>query len=205
MSTAIKTLFLDMGGVILTNGWGQASRRLAAEKFSLDFNELNERHKLSFDAYETGKMSLYEYLQLTVFYVPRNFTPEVFMEFMYQQSQPLDDMLQFVQQLKQQYGLKVVALNNEGRELNDYRIRAFGLDKFIDAFVSSAFVQLRKPDKAIYELALDIAYAKPAEALYFDDRLMFIQVARSLGINGVQHISVEQTRQELVQYGLTVK
>jgi putative hydrolase of the HAD superfamily len=205
MSTAIKTLFLDMGGVILTNGWGQASRRLAAEKFSLDFNELNERHKLSFDAYETGKMSLYEYLQLTVFYTPRDFTPEVFMEFMYQQSQPLDDMLQFVQQLKQQYGLKVVALNNEGRELNDYRIRTFGLDKFIDAFVSSAFVQLRKPDKAIYELALDIAYVKPAESIYFDDRLMFIQVARSLGINGVQHISVEQTRQELVQYGLTVK
>lgn len=193
-----------MGGVILTNGWGQASRKLAAEKFSLDFNDLNERHKLAFDAYESGKMTLHEYLQLTVFYIPRPFTPEVFMEFMYQQSQPLDEMLQFVQRLKQQNGLKVIALNNEGRELNDYRIRAFGLDKFIDAFVSSAFVQMRKPDKAIYSLALDIAYVKPAEALYFDDRLLFVQVARSLGINSVQHISVENTRQELAQYGLTV-
>jgi putative hydrolase of the HAD superfamily len=165
---------------------------------------LNDRHKLAFDAYETGKMSLHEYLQLTVFYTPRSFTPEVFIEFMYTQSQPLNDMLQFVQQLKQQNWLKVFALNNEGRELNDYRIRTFGLDKFFDAFVSSAFVQLRKPDKGIYQLALDIAYAKPEEALYFDDRLMFVQVARSLGINAVHHTSVESTKQELAQYGLSV-
>ncbi|NII27663.1 HAD family phosphatase [Pseudoflavitalea sp. X16] len=205
MSTTIKTLFLDMGGVILTNGWGQASRRQAAEKFSLDFNEMNERHKLAFDAYEAGKMTLHEYLQMTVFYTPRPFTPEVFTEFMYQQSQPLPDMLQFVQQLKAKYGLKVIALNNEGRELNDYRIRTFGLDRFIDAFVSSAFVQLRKPDIAIYKLALDIAYTKPAEALYFDDRLLFIEAARSLGINGVHHTSVENTRQELLQYGMNVQ
>jgi putative hydrolase of the HAD superfamily len=205
MSTTIKTLFLDMGGVILTNGWGSKSRKLAAEKFSLDFDEMNERHKMAFDAYETGKMTLPEYLDLTVFYTTRDFTPEVFMEFMYQQSQPLDDMLDFVKKLKQQYGLKIVALNNEGKELNDYRIRTFGLDKFIDAFVSSAIVHLRKPDKAIYELALDIAYVKPSEALYFDDRQMFIQVARSIGINSVHHSSVETTRQELLQYGLAVK
>jgi putative hydrolase of the HAD superfamily len=204
MSTAIKTLFLDMGGVILSNGWGTASRKLAAEKFSLDFTELNDRHKLAFDAYETGKMSLHEYLQLTVFYTPRSFTPEVFIEFMYTQSQPLNDMLQFVQQLKLQNGLKVFALNNEGRELNDYRIRTFGLDKFFDAFVSSAFVQLRKPDKGIYQLALDIAYTKPEEALYFDDRLMFIQVARSLGINAIHHTSVENSKKELAQYGLSL-
>lgn len=204
MSTVIKTLFLDMGGVILSNGWGSASRKLAAEKFSLDLNELNDRHKLAFDAYETGKMSLHEYLQLTVFYVPQSFTPEVFMEFMYTQSQPLNDMLTFVQQLKQQNGLKVFALNNEGRELNDFRIRTFGLDKFFDAFISSAFVQLRKPDKDIYQLALDIAYTKPEEALYFDDRLMFIQVARSLGINAIHHTSLENSKQELAQYGLSV-
>lgn len=204
MSTVIKTLFLDMGGVILSNGWGSASRKLAAEKFSLDLNELNDRHKLAFDAYETGKMSLHEYLQLTVFYMPRSFTPEVFMEFMYTQSQPLNDMLQFVQELKQRNGLKVFALNNEGRELNDFRIRTFGLDKFFDAFISSAFVQLRKPDKGIYQLALDIAYTRPEEALYFDDRLMFIQVARSLGINAIHHTSLENSKQELAQYGLSV-
>jgi putative hydrolase of the HAD superfamily len=202
MSTTIKTLFLDMGGVILTNGWGRKSRELAADKFSLDFIDMNERHRMAFDSYETGKMSLRDYLALTVFFVERPFTPEVFMEFMYQQSQPLQEMLDFVKKLKQLNKLQVVSLNNEGKELNDYRIRTFHLDKLFDAFVSSAFVHLRKPDKDIYKLALDVAYVKPEESLYLDDRLMFVNVARSLGINSIQHVSVEQTKLELGQFGL---
>ncbi|MDF2189903.1 HAD family phosphatase [Paraflavitalea sp. CAU 1676] len=204
MSTPIKVLFLDMGGVILTNGWPQSSRKLAAEKFSLDFKEFNDRHKLFFDTYESGKISLDDYLQQTVFYEPRSFTPEVFADFIFQQTQPDNDMLAFVQKLKKQYGIRIIALNNEGRELNDYRIRTFGLDKFIDAFISSAFVKLRKPDKEIYTLALDIAFVKPSEALYLDDRLVFINVARSLGIQGIQHISLEETRRALLQYGMAV-
>lgn len=191
-----------MGGVILTNGWGRKSRELAAEKFGLDFIDMNERHRMAFDSYEVGKMSLRDYLQLTVFYVERPFTPEVFMEYMYQQSQPLQEMLDFVKKLKQLNKLQVVSLNNEGKELNDYRIRTFKLDQLFDAFVSSAFVHLRKPDKDIYKLALDVAYVKPEEALYLDDRLMFVNVARSLGINSIQHVSVEQTKLELAPFGL---
>lgn len=202
MSTTIKTLFLDMGGVILTNGWGRKSRELAAEKFGLDFIDMNERHRMAFDSYETGKMSLHDYLQLTVFYTEQSFTPEVFMEFMYQQSQPLQEMLDYVKQLKAWNNLQVVSLNNEGKELNDYRIRTFKLDQLFDAFVSSAFVHLRKPDKDIYQLALDVAYVKPEEAIYIDDRLMFVNVARSLGINSIQHQTVEQTKQELARFGL---
>lgn len=204
MSTPIKVLFLDMGGVILTNGWPQSSRKLAAEKFSLDFKEFNDRHKLFFDTYESGKISLQDYLQNVVFYEPRNFTPEAFAEFIFQQTQPLNDMLEFVFKLKQQYGIRVIALNNEGRELNDHRIRTFGLEKLFDAFISSAFVKMRKPDQDIYTLALDIAFVKPSEALYIDDRLVFINVARSLGIQGIQHTSLENTRRELLQYGIAV-
>jgi len=202
MSTTIKTLFLDMGGVILTNGWGRKSRELAAQEFSLDYAEMNERHKMTFDAYETGKMSLRDYLQLTVFYEPRSFTPERFMDFMFQQSQPLEGMIDFMKQLKKLNNLRVVSLNNEGKELNDYRIKTFHLDELFDAFVSSAFVHFRKPDKDIYQLALDVAKTQPAEALYFDDRYMFIQVARSLGINSIQHTNLETTRAELQPYGL---
>jgi putative hydrolase of the HAD superfamily len=191
-----------MGGVILTNGWGRKSRELAAEKFSLDFLDMNERHRMAFDSYETGKMSLRDYLQLTVFYTERDFTPEVFMEFMYHQSQPLQEMLDFVKQLKKLNKLQVISLNNEGRELNDYRIKTFKLHELFDAFVSSAFVHLRKPDKDIYQMALDVAHVKPEESLYLDDRLMFVNVARSLGINSIEHLSVEQTKKELAPYGL---
>lgn len=63
----ITTLFLDIGGVLLTNGWDHNIRARAAEKFSLDYAEMNERHHLTFDTYEEGKLSLDEYLKRVVF------------------------------------------------------------------------------------------------------------------------------------------
>src|SRR3954465_9743759 len=112
----IKVLLLDIGGVFLTNGWGSPSRKLAAEKFNIDFDQMNERHKIAFDAYETGKISLDDYLHLIIFYQNRNFTKEAFRDFMFAQSQPLQPMIDLICRLKEQYKIKTAAVNNEGRE-----------------------------------------------------------------------------------------
>lgn len=204
MSTTIpiKALLLDIGGVFLTNGWGSQSRKLAAEAFKIDFTEMNERHKIAFDSYETGKMSIDEYLQLIIFHTPRSFTKKEFKDFMVAQSQPFEPMIDWVCNIKHKYNIKSAAVNNEGRELNDYRISQFNLTRFIDVFISSAFVHLRKPDKDIYKLALDILLIKPEEALYVDDRLIFIEVAQSLGINTVHHTSLETTIARFAEFGL---
>jgi len=201
----IKALLLDIGGVFLTNGWGTQSRMLAAEKFNIDFEEMNERHKIAFDAYETGKLSLDDYLQLIVFYQSRSFTKEEFKTFMFAQSQPLQPMIDWICRLKQQYNIKTAAVNNEGRELNNYRVSQFKLDRFIDVFVSSSYVHLRKPDKDIYKLAMDILLVKPDETLYIDDRTILTEVAKSLGIHAIRHVSLEQTRQCLDEFGLIVQ
>ena len=74
----IKAILLDIGGVFLTNGWGTQSRKLAAEKFNINFDEMDDRHKIAFDAYETGKLSLDDYLQLIVFHQNRSFSKEEF-------------------------------------------------------------------------------------------------------------------------------
>ena len=198
----IKVLLLDIGGVFLTNGWGSQSRKAAAEKFNIDFSEMDDRHKIAFDAYETGKLSLDDYLQLIVFYQSRSFSKEDFKTFMFEQSQPLQPMIDWICRLKQQYKLKTAAVNNEGRELNDYRVAKFKLDRFIDVFVSSSYVHLRKPDKDIYKLAMDIMLVKPEEALYIDDRPIFIEVAKSIGINSIRHVNLEQTKQCLGDFGL---
>src|SRR6266516_2408383 len=87
-SSNITTLFLDIGGVLLTNGWGRNSRARAADKFGLDYGEMNERHHLTFDTYEEGKLSLDEYLNRVVFYEPRPFSQDEFKEFMFAQSRP---------------------------------------------------------------------------------------------------------------------
>ena len=202
-TTKITTLFLDIGGVLLTNGWGRTSRRSAAEKFKLDLAELDERHHLTFDAYESGKLGLDEYLARVVFYEDRPFSKDDFRNFMFGQSQPFPEMIDLVKRLKSRYGLRTVAVNNEGRELSIHRIRKFALDTFIDSFVSSCFVHLRKPDADIYRMALDISLSSPANTLYIDDRDLFAEVAQGLGIESIHHKDLETTRTALESYGLS--
>lgn len=200
----IDTLFTDIGGVLLTNGWDRRSRRRAVEIFDLDFEEMDERHHLTFDTYEEGKLNLDEYLRRVVFYKKRSFSPEDFKKFMFSRSQPYDDMFDLIRSLKKNYGLRVIAVSNEGRELTEYRIREFDLDSFIDAFVSSCFVHFRKPDKDIYRIALDISQASPESVVYIDDREMFVQIAGELGIRGIHHTDCASTRESFAGIGLTV-
>lgn len=203
--TKIKTLFLDIGGVLLTNGWDHHSRQQAAEFFNLDYEDMNERHHLTFDTYESGKLSLGEYLDRVVFFRKRSFTPEQFREFMFSQSRPYPEMIDLVKDLKSRFGLKIAAVSNEGRELTTHRINTFHLREFIDFFISSCFVHFRKPDEDIFRIALDISQTAPENVLYIEDRRMFVDVARTLGIRSVHHTAFESTRQGLQAMGLSTE
>ena len=202
-STEITTLFLDVGGVLLTNGWGHQSRALAAKAFDLDLAEMENRHHLTFDTYEVGKLTLEEYLNRTVFYEERPFTRDQFREFMFAQSQPYPKMIELVRTLKTQYKLRIAVVNNEARELNSHRIQRFKLDEFVDFFISSCFVRFRKPDADIFRLALDIAQVPAEQVVYIDDQPLFVQVADGLGIRGVRHADYRSTRAQLASFGLT--
>jgi putative hydrolase of the HAD superfamily len=198
----ITSLLLDIGGVLLTNGWDHYSRKKATERFDLDYEEMDERHHLTFDTYEEGKLSLDQYLNRVVFFRERTFTRDQFRGFMFDQSEPFTRMLAMIRALKSRYGLKIVAVSNEGRELTEHRIHTFALNDVIDVFISSCFVHFRKPDEEIYRLALDTAQIRAQEALYIDDRLMFVQVAESMGIRGLHHQDYESTRGQLAALGL---
>jgi putative hydrolase of the HAD superfamily len=198
----IRGLFLDIGGVILTNGWDHTMRQKAAKVFNLDYEELNERHHLTFDTYEEGKLSLVDYLNRVIFYEERSFTSDEFRDFMFEQSQPFQDMIDLIKELKQRHGLKVGAISNEGRELMIYRIQKYELKKFFDFFISSSFVHYRKPDEDMFHMALDVSQIPPEQAIYIEDRPMFVDVAKSLGLNGIYHKNFKSTRDELAGYGL---
>jgi putative hydrolase of the HAD superfamily len=204
-SSSITTLFLDIGGVLLTNAWDNNIRKNAADKFGLNYDEMNERHHLTFDTYEEGKLNLDEYLNRIVFYQERSFSREEFKAFMYAQSQPFPEMIELVHRLKSQYSLRVAAVSNEGRELTEYRVQQFKLGIIIDFFISSSFVHYRKPDADMYRIALDIAQVNPQQVVYIDDRPMFVEVAQSLGIQGIIHQGVETTRKTLETMGLSLK
>jgi putative hydrolase of the HAD superfamily len=204
-SIPVTTLFLDIGGVMLSNGWGHISRKLAAETFHLNYDDMQSRHKLTMVTYEEGKLTLDEYLKWVVFYEKRDFTPDQFRNFMFTQTTPRMDMIGFIKQLKEKYKLKIAVINNEGRELNDYRIKKFQLNNFVDFFISSCFVHLRKPDADIFRLALDIAQLQAEQAVYIEDLQMFVDVAMDLGIRSIRHKNYLSTSEALAEMGLTIK
>jgi putative hydrolase of the HAD superfamily len=206
ISARVTALFLDVGGVMLTNGWDRKSREAAAKKFNLDLDDLNDRHRMTFDTYESGKLNLDEYLQRSVFYTDRPFTLEQFRSFMFAQSIAYPEMIDLIKGLKARYGLKIAVVNNEGRELNEHRIRTFYLNEFVDFFISSCFVHFRKPDADIWKIALDIAQVPREEVVYIDDRPMFVQVAEGLGLKGIvhDHKNVGATRDALAAMGLVL-
>jgi putative hydrolase of the HAD superfamily len=165
---------------------------------------MNERHHLTFDTYEEGKLSLYEYLQRVIFYQERPFSLEEFKAFVFEQSQPYQEMVDLVCKLKERYRLKIAAVSNEGRELTVYRIAKFDLGSFIDFFISSCFVHYRKPDEDIYRMALDVSQVPPERVVYIEDRPMFVEVAQGLGIRGLVHKDLRSTQAALKSFGLAL-
>jgi len=202
--TPITTLFLDIGGVLLTNGWDTELRKKTAAHFGLDYEEIYHRHHVTYDTYEEGKMSLDEYLWQIIFYEKRDFTPDDVKKYILEAAQPHQDMIDLVTRLKAVYGLRVAVVSNEGREVAEDRIERFNLKNFVDFFIVSAFVHFRKPDLDIYRLAIDVAQVKPQQVAYIEDRPLLCEVASRLGINSVLNRNATETREKLAKFGLVL-
>lgn len=202
--TPIAALFIDIGGVLLTDGWGHQSREMAARVFNLDLAEINHRHQLTVETYEMGKITLEEYLSLVFFYREQSFSRIEFQKFMFEQSKPHPRMIELIRKLKAQHGLKICVVSNEGRELNEYRIGNFKLDGFVDSFISSCFVHVRKPDAEIFQLALDITQVPARHIVYIEDTPMFVQIAEGMGIRSILHTDYKSTCAKLSSFGLEV-
>ncbi|HXW53380.1 MAG TPA: HAD hydrolase-like protein [Myxococcota bacterium] len=198
----ITHIFTDIGGVLLTNGWDHNSRKDAAKHFSLDWNDMEMRHRLAFDTYEQGKLTLKEYLNIVIFFQKQSFSRSQFRRFMFAQSKPYVEMIDLLIQLKARYGLKIIAISNEARELTIYRIKKFKLDGFIDFFMSSCFVHIRKPDAEIFRLALDTTQAKLDRIIYIENTPTFVHVAETLGIRSILHKNHHSTCANLAALGL---
>ncbi|MGD1148858.1 MAG: HAD family phosphatase [Thermoanaerobaculaceae bacterium] len=201
-TTSISCVFLDIGGVLLTDGWDHHARRRAAKTFKLELAEMEDRHHLTFDTYEEGRLTLKEYLDRVVFYQRRPFTRAQFRRFMFAQSKSYPEMIELFAQLKVRHKLKIAVVSNEARELNSHRIRKFNLGRFVDFFISSCFVHVRKPDAEIFRIALDIAQVAARKVLYIENTPMFVQVAQGLGIRSILHTDYRSTCAKLASFGL---
>ncbi len=201
----ITTIFFDIGGVLLTDGWGHDSRRAAAEKFGLDWDEYSERHEKVAHAIEINRMTLEHYLDRAIFYRPRSFTRDEFREFIFAQSQPKPASLKVAEELAESGRYFMATLNNEILELNTYRIEKFGLRRYFPVFFTSCFLGLRKPDEAIYQMVLQVAQRAPEECIFIDDREVNLECPRELGIKTILFKDAAQLRSELAGRGVALQ
>jgi putative hydrolase of the HAD superfamily len=200
----ITTLFWDIGGVILTNGWDRESRKAAAAAFHLDWEDFQDRHDLSFPAFDSGQITLNQYLDRTLFYRPCAFTREEFSAFMFAQSREFPDVRAILDKVSDSGKYFVGAINNEPLELNQYRIEAFQLRRNFLVFFSSCYVRSRKPEETIFRVALEVSQRPPEQCLFIDDRPLNLESPRRLGMNTIHHQNAEQLRSELGKCGVEV-
>jgi putative hydrolase of the HAD superfamily len=204
MSSTIKitAIFSDVGGVLASNGWDRSQRHKLVEQFKLDWDEFEDRHELVVTAFETGRLTLEQYLDRTIFYRPREFTRDAIKGFMLAQSVPNEESLQVMARLAATRRYFLATLNNESRELNLHRIERFELKKYFAVFFSSCFLGAKKPDEEIYVQALAISQRAPEECVFIDDRALNLDVPRRLGMKTIQFQDAAQLEIDLRALGV---
>ena len=200
----ITTLFWDIGGVLLTNGWDRVSRREAATVFHLDWDEFQDRHELSFPAFDSGHITLDEYLDRTLFYRPRSFSRDEFTAFMFAQSKEFPESRAILEKAARSQKYFIGAINNEPLELNQYRIEAFNLRRDFLVFFSSCYVRARKPEETIFRVALEVTQRPPEHCVFIDDRPLNLESPRRLGMNVIHYQNPQQLRTDLQKCGVEV-
>ncbi len=196
------TLFFDIGGVILTNGWDTAARKKAAATFGLDYADFQTRHEMLKTAFETGRIGIDTYVKRAVFSQERPFSPDDFKAFMYESSDLLGDTLDWVRVLARTGRYRLFTLNNESRELHENRVSRFGLGGVFRAFFASCYLGQVKPDEEIYVNALGIAGASADAGLFIDDRALNVESAQAIGLHAVLFRGLDDLRARLKERGV---
>jgi putative hydrolase of the HAD superfamily len=193
-------LLFDVGGVLLTNGWDHNERAAVFTKLGIDRAEFEARHEKPYDAWERDAISAEAYLDAALFYEPRPFTKEEFIEEMKAVSKPIPDNAIDVLGEVASFGNRIVGLlNNESRLLHEYRMEKYGLKPYLDVQLSSCYLGMRKPEPEIYLRAVDILGCAPERVIFIDDRENNFAAAKAVGIHAIRFTGAQQLRQDLKQ------
>jgi putative hydrolase of the HAD superfamily len=202
MNPPLELVLFDIGGVLGSNGWDREQRNAAIEKFGLDPEDFQYRHEETVGAFESGHITLDEYLDVTVFCEDRAVSREDFKQFMFAQSVPWPESIAIARELAETHKVRLATLNNESEELNQYRIKAFGLHDIFPTFFTSCWLGVRKPMRDIYERVLGMTQTDPHAVVFVDDRAQNLAPAAAMGMNTIQFQSAEQLSRALAQYRL---
>ena len=107
-------------------------------------------------------------------------------------------MIDFVRE-KRARGVRTALLTNNVREWEPlWRAKLPEVDELFEVVVDSAFVGLRKPDYAIFELTLErLGGVAPERCVFVDDLDVNCEAARGLGMAAVRFETAEQAIPEI--------
>jgi putative hydrolase of the HAD superfamily len=200
----ISHIFFDVGGVLGTAGWDSEQRSAAVERFDIGAVDFEQRHQEAVGMFEEGRMTLDEYLDVTVFHESRLFTRQEFKAFMRSRSDPFPRTIAVAQELARAKRYQLMTINNESAELNVHRVRQFGLVDIFTAFFSSCWLGVTKPSRRIYELALAMSQAPPERSVFVDDREQNLPPARALGMHTFRYSGADQLVTDLAALGVVI-
>jgi HAD superfamily hydrolase (TIGR01509 family) len=204
---SIRTLFWDIGGVVLTNGWDIDQRTKVLSRLGVDLEAYEEVHERANYYWERGLITAKEFFAQTVL----NPNPKLDLTFdivwkqVCAQSKVLHpECLDILAELKRQGRYRLATLNNESRELNGHRLDAFKLRSLFDYFICSGYVHEMKPLPGVYRSAIDISGFEARTALFIDDKEENCESAKVLGMQTIWFKNPEQLCTALADYDIHV-
>lgn len=204
--SGISTILWDVGGVLLTNAWDHQQRDAVLTRFGLDRADFELCHGEIAEAWERDEIGVDEYLRRTVFFQPRSFSRAEFLDAIRAESAVLpDSALGILRPLAASEQYELATVNNESRAMNEYRLKKFDLIDLFSAFFTSCYLGVRKPDRRIYQIALDVLQRDPEEVVFVDDRSENVAAANSLGIHAIRYEGSSQLTDELTRLGIALE
>ena len=195
-------VFFDIGGVLGTNGWDRQQRAAAVRHFELDVGELEELHGETVAMLEQGRMTLDEYLRCTVFYRPRPFKPEDFKPSCWPRASPFPETIDLARELAGTGRYRLMTINNESAELNQHRLRQFGLRDIFLTFFSSCWVGSVETGPADLRDRAGHVSSGAGRSVFIDDRERNLEPARELGMRTIRFTDALRLRQDLAGLGV---
>jgi HAD superfamily hydrolase (TIGR01509 family) len=201
----VETIFFDIGGVLLTNGWDEGQRAVVLPKFDVFLDGYETRHEAANYRWERGLETARWFFDQTVFYEPRAFTFEqLWAEVEGQSGVQYPGTYDVLRDLRKSGKYRIATLNNESRELNEYRVKTFGLRDYFDYFICSGYVREMKPHPDIYRTALEVSGTAAGQTVFIDDKGENCEAARKQGMQAIHFTSPQQLRSALTAIGVTL-
>jgi len=104
-------------------------------------------------------------------------------------------LLDYILELRKSYKVGMLSNVSNGGLLRRFRVDE--LDKYFDATVASAEVGYAKPEPEAYEIIADRLSVRLDECVFTDDREVYTEGARAVGMQGIVYTDFAQFKTDL--------